>query len=69
MVGYWAPKVQLVENWTSIVQLSKPSGKFCSFYSDGSLKNKEGVYDGWKKYDEQLIFDFMENYKEEEMIF
>jgi hypothetical protein len=64
MVGYWTPRINQVENWTSIVQLSKPFGKFCSFYNDGSYKNKEGVYDGWKKFDDVFIFDYLENHKE-----
>jgi len=44
LVGYWEPKTMSVENWNSIVQLSKPQGKFCGFFNDGSYKHKEGVY-------------------------
>lgn len=62
MVGYWAPKTTAVEEWTSLLNLSKPKGKFCGFHYDGSYKYREGEYDGFKKFEERAIFDFKNNF-------
>jgi len=37
-IGFWKPKAKVSDTWSSIVNLSQPSGKFCSFHIDGSFK-------------------------------
>lgn len=71
MVGFWQPKPSITfktmkkdDALNSILNLSKPKGKWCSFHYDGSFKNKEGEYDGYKKFREEYIADFNENFGE-----
>jgi len=62
LYGFWKSKSKVSDGWSSIIHMSCPSGKFCSFLIDGSFKCKPGEYEGYKCIDDRIIKDFRKNF-------